>query len=346
MKYKTIEGKRVWSHLTKISLFMLIYFTTPACVPAQSLTEHGFAASPQTKMKKVVLIAGKKSHAPGDHEYEKGVKLLKECLDNSPNVKGIQTEVYLNGWPDDFSVLDNADTILFFSDGSDRDEQAHPLLHGNRLETLSKLMKHGVGLVAIHYTVFVPTKKAGDQFLLWIGGYFDYENGPAPKKWYSQIKTQDYAMLPASAMHPIAHGLQPFQLREEFYFNIRFAKDHGLIVPILTFATNKDDPTKVVAWAFERKDRGRGFAFTGGHFHRNWWDEHMRRMVLNAILWTAKVDVPAGGVKSSLPAFEDSAEEQNRSESKPIRALIVTGHNRPRYADGTPFFFASATLYP
>ena len=46
----------------------------------------------------------------------------------------------------------------------------------------------------------------------------------------------------------------------------------------------------MIAWAYERKDGGRGFGFTGGHFHRNWADENFRKVVVNAILWAAKVD--------------------------------------------------------
>src|SRR2546422_698937 len=43
-----------------------------------------------------------------------------------------------------------------------------------------------------------------------------------------------------------------------------------------------------VAWAAERPDGGRGFGFTGGHFHKNWGNDFQRKLVLNAILWTAK----------------------------------------------------------
>ena len=57
---------------------------------------------------------------------------------------------------------------------------------------------------------------------------------------------------------------------------------------------------QVVAWATERKDGGRSFGFTGAHFHKNWGNDDFRKLVLNAILWTAKLDVPSGGVKSSV----------------------------------------------
>src|SRR5260370_5847804 len=63
---------------------------------------------------------------------------------------------------------------------------------------------------------------------------------------------------------------------------------------ILSFG---DDDVSAVAWAVERADGGRGFAFTGGHSHKNWANENVRRLALNAILWTAKADVPKGGVQ-------------------------------------------------
>ena len=53
-----------------------------------------------------------------------------------------------------------------------------------------------------------------------------------------------------------------------------------------------------MAWARQRPDGGRGFGFTGGHDHWNWGDDDFRKLVLNAIVWTAKLDVPAEGVPS------------------------------------------------
>jgi hypothetical protein len=53
-------------------------------------------------------------------------------------------------------------------------------------------------------------------------------------------------------------------------------------------------------WAVERPDGGRGFGFTGGHFHDNWGNDQFRKVVLNAFLWIAKVDVPENGVESKV----------------------------------------------
>src|SRR5262245_61551827 len=76
--------------------------------------------------KKILFIAGTKSHGPGEHEYEKGLRLLKNALDTSPNIKNIKTGIALDGWPKDESSFDGVDTIVMYCDGSDRDENAHP----------------------------------------------------------------------------------------------------------------------------------------------------------------------------------------------------------------------------
>jgi len=279
-----------------------------------------------TTPKKIVLIAGTKSHGPGHHEYEKGMRLIKACLDASAGANEIRTEVHLDGWPEDPKTLDDADTIVMFSDGSDHDEKAHPLLHGDRLAVMEKQMKRGCGFVAIHYTVFVPIHKGGRQFLDWLGGHFDYETGPGPRKWFSQIRTAKTKPKPASPEHPICRGMRPFELREEYYYNIRFRPGDGRLTPILTTPIPGEPAEQVVAWAVERDDGGRGFGFTGGHFHDNWKVENFRRMVLNAVLWTAKATVPKEGVHSKLP----SEQELSRVPiGKPLRTAIITGHQYP-----------------
>jgi len=53
-------------------------------------------------------------------------------------------------------------------------------------------------------------------------------------------------------------------------------------------------------WAYERLGGGRGVGFTGGHFHMNLGDDNFRKLVLNALVWTAKGDVPTNGVESHV----------------------------------------------
>ena len=57
---------------------------------------------------------------------------------------------------------------------------------------------------------------------------------------------------------------------------------------------------EAMMWAVERSDSGRGFGFTGGHFHMNWSNESFRKIILNALCWVSKVEVPVQGVTSKV----------------------------------------------
>lgn len=250
--------------------------------------------------KKIVMIAGTPSHGPGDHEFNAGVQLLKKCLDQgAPNV---EATYHLNGWPADPHAFDGADAVVLYMDGGG----GHPAIQDDHLQVLEKLMAKGVGLGCYHYAVEVPKEKGGPEFLKWIGGY--YETG------YS-INPVWKAELTLAKDHPITRGVKPFTISDEWYYTIRFREDMAGVTPILSGTppdiTRKTDAAKAragksedVAWAVERPDGGRGFGFTGAHFHRNWGNDDFRKLVLNSMLWVAKTDVPAGGVESVVTPEE------------------------------------------
>lgn len=258
-------------------------------------------------MKKVVMVAGSRSHGPGDHEFSAGVRLLRKCLDQLP---GIVTAQYFQGWPKDPSAFDNADAILFYMDGGD----GHPVIQGDRLIQINKLAKQGVGIACLHYAVEVPKDRGGPELLDWIGGYFEAHWSVNPH-WDAKFDT-----LPE---HPITRGVKPFEINDEWYYHMRFRENMDHVTPILTAIppastlSRPDGPhsgnphvrAKIgqpqhVAWAVERVDGGRGFGFTGGHFHKNWGDTNFRKLVLNAVLWIARADVPAEGVVSTVSPDE------------------------------------------
>src|SRR5262245_47110269 len=93
------------------------------CFAPLFLVAAAVAADPP-KSKKVVLIAGPldAGHPVGTHEYEKTVRAFKYCLENASNVRGMRVEAHLTGWPDKPATLDDADTIVLVSSGSDRKE--------------------------------------------------------------------------------------------------------------------------------------------------------------------------------------------------------------------------------
>jgi type 1 glutamine amidotransferase/glucose/arabinose dehydrogenase len=283
---------------------------------ALALFLGGGPGVPEARAKKIVLIAGPlDSHPKDTHEYERNIILLRHLIERSPSFRGARVETHFNGWPADPSTLDDADTIFMTSGGGDRKAEDHPLYVGDRLQVLERQMKRGCGIIFHHWSTFHPLK-AEEQILEWNGGFFDFESGPPPGKWYSKIETKEWTTVLGAPDHPVARGLKPFKVKEEFYYKLRFRENDPRLKVILQ-KDGSEPPASAVGWAVERQDGGRGFGFTGGHFYANWWLPEFRRLVLNAIAWTAKLEVPDGGVASTL---ED-----------PLRALILTGHQHPAH---------------
>ncbi len=279
--------------------------------------------------KKIVFVAGPPSHGYAEHEYRADCTLLAKCLnENMPNVEAV---VVSGGWPKDPHVFDGAAAIVISSDGADH----HPVLP--HLEEVGKLMDRGVGLACIHYAVEVPKGKVGDSFKKWLGGYFELFWSVNPF-WTAEFKS--------FPKHPVANGLKPFSILDEWYFHIRFADGMKGVTPILT-AVPPDDVHRNVndarggnpavfkrkgmpehmAWAYERPGGGRGFGFTGGHVRWNWANDNYRKVVLNGIAWTAGLEIPAGGVPSKAPTFEELRKNLDKPEPpnydfKRIRTLL------------------------
>ncbi len=129
--------------------------------------------------------------------------------------------------------------------------------------------------------------------------------------------------------------MKPFHIDDEWYYHMRFADDMKGVTPILT-AVPPDSTRRPgndahganpsvfarkgmpehVAWAYQRPGGGRGFGFTGGHWHWNWANDSFRTVVLNGIVWTAGIDVPAAGVPSKTPTLEELEANQDKPQPK------------------------------
>jgi len=267
--------------------------------------------------KKLVLVAGKPSHGPGEHEHRAGAMLVERCLDahfGGEPLPRLVTETYTGGWPADPTAFDNADAIFFFADGG----EGHPVLQSNRLAQIDALAKRGVGVACLHYAVEVPKEKGGPEFLDWLGGYFEPHWSVNPH--WTLAETQ------LAEGHPIVRGVKPFVTNDEWYYHMRFRDPPEGLTLILTAVPPDDtrqrpdgphsnNPTvragkgsrEALAWAYERPSGGRGFGCTGAHFHRSWADDDFRTLMLNALVWTAGLDVPEGGVASAVSADDLAA---------------------------------------
>lgn len=283
------------------------------------------ATTVHAETKRIVMIAGNPSHGRGQHEHRAGVMLFQKCLTGFP---GVSVQVYSNGWPADVSVLEHAASIVIYSDGG----AGHPALQGDRRKLLDRLFKQGTGFVCLHYAV-EPTRENGQQeFLKWLGGCFEIHRSVNP------VWTANFTNFPA---HPVANGVKPFTLQDEWYFNMRFRDGEKGVTKILNAVPpadtmeREDGPhegnpgvraavargePQCTAWASERPDGGRGFGFTGGHFHKNWGNDNVRKLVLNGILWSAKIEIPPTGVESVVTA-EDLAANLDPKGRPPKKVL-------------------------
>ena len=286
-----------------------------AAATAVALTVAGFAApaNAEDDVKRIVFMAGPASHGYEAHEHYAGCRLLADWLEESG--LPVETEVFRHDWPEDPDAFDGADALVIFSNGGG----GHPVLP--HMDQVQELIDAGIGFGAIHYAVEVPIEY-GDQFRNWLGGYFEVHWSVNPF-WVAE-----YSEFPD---HPVTNGVSPFEIEDEWYFNMRFS---GRAVPILTdappshtrtdrgdgphsnnpFVRNNEGRPEHTAWVAEREDGGRSFGFTGAHWHRNWANPDFRTTVLNGVAWIAGLEVPDDGVPSWDLTVDDLRENQDYDE--------------------------------
>ena len=259
--------------------------------------------------RRIVFIAASGTHGGrGNHEFLAGASYFARRINAVyPNAYAV---VYPeNKWPTD---LTKADAIIVL------------LNHAGKAASdpnIKAAVERGAGFGAIHYGVEVNKGEQGDNFLKWMGGYFETFWSVNPT-WNPEIKT--------IGTHPVARGVKPFRVPDEWYFHMRFAPEMKGVTPILSAVVpsnvvhfkegdkpsprggNEDVQNAVqagepqhLAWAFERPNGGRGFGFTGFHNFVNLTNDSFRTTLLNGVAWIAGLEIPADGVPSKTPTKED-----------------------------------------
>jgi hypothetical protein len=246
------------------------------------------ADSPDAKLVKIVLLAGAPSNKPGQHEYFAGCALLLDWLKQTPGV----WPVMVRGWPGNATVLDGAKTVVYYGDGGGK----QPFIDPARWAAFSKLMDSGTGLVLLHQAMDFPAGPDADRIKGWLGGVFHGDIG-CRGHW-----DMEFTRIPG---HAVTRGVKPFAAPADgWLYNLHFAAKG--VTPLLVGAVPDKSRTtadakqhagrdEVIAWAYERPGGGRGFAFTGADLHTSWGYESQRKLVVNGVLWSAGLDVPAGG---------------------------------------------------
>lgn len=249
--------------------------------------------------KRIVLVAGPYSHYYGAHDFEPGCRFIAESIGKA--VDGVVVDVVTEKWPEDPAFFDGADAVVIYSDGL-----ASHILKPENAPVLNALQKKGVGIGFIHYACNVEKDELGEEMLSWIGGYYENFWSINPR-WVA-----DFTEVPE---HPVTSGVEPFTIYDEWYYHMRFRPGMQNVTPLLSAIP--PDVTRMgkdgahsgnphvrarmgmpehLAWAATGPFESRGFGFTGLHFLWNLGNPDMRRLIVNACLWLAKIEVPEGGV--------------------------------------------------
>lgn len=266
------------------------------------------------EIKKIVFLGDAGTHGPrGNHEFVAGSILLARQLNAAyPNVHCVVHST--KSWPQDFS---HADAIIV------------GLNHGQRAATDANILaavRKGAGFAALHFGVEVNKGEAGNNYLQWMGGYFETFYSVNP--WWEP----EFKEFPD---HPVARGVKPFKVRDEWYYHMRFVDDPKGLTPILSAKAPLHDGLKNrsdrggneevyadvaagkpqhMAWAYERQDGGRGFGFTGLHQHSNLGNDSFRQVLVNGVAWIAKLEIAKDGVPS--PAVDTEMLEKVMDDAR------------------------------
>ena len=260
--------------------------------------------------RKIVLVAGEvaKVDVVGHHDYLAGCQCLEVLLRQTAGVETVRVN---DGWPKDESVFDGAQSVVFYTDGGGK--QAF-LSSPERLAKLQSLMDAGVGLVLIHQAVDVPDEH-GKPVQGWLGGVY-LKNKSSRGHWDSQ-----HVDFPK---HPISQGVTPWKINDGWLNGLQFVDQMQGITPLVWSSKEYEEGRAgieghIVAWGYERPRGGRSFGFTGLDAHSAWELPGMRQLVVNGVLWSAGVEIPATGAPCQIEKPALDAMLTPRETKKPVK---------------------------
>jgi putative heme-binding domain-containing protein len=211
----------------------------------------------------VVLVAGRKDHGPGEHDYPAWQKAWKELLSIAEKT-AVETA---DDWPT-AAQLKAADVLVFYQQGKWTPKRARDI---------DAYLKRGGGLVYVHYAVDGGADAPGFAQrigLAWQGGKSLFRHGPLELGFQTGHK------------HPVARNFDRVRLHDESYW--RLVGDPKRVTVLATGKEGgKDQP---LFWALEPA-KGRVFVSIPGHFAWTFDDPLFRVLLFRGIAWAAREPV-------------------------------------------------------
>jgi len=211
----------------------------------------------------VVLVAGRKDHGPGEHDYPAWQKAWVKLLSMADGVKVTSAM----DWPSP-EDLRSASVLVFFQQGSWTPERARDI---------DGLLGRGGGLLYLHYAVDGggdPSGFARRIGLAWQGGRSKFRHGPVD------------LVFPDGARHPIARNFDRVRFVDESYWDLVGAPGE---VAVMATCVEDGEPRPLL-WTLEPAG-GRVFVSILGHYAWTFDDPLFRALLLRGIAWAAREPV-------------------------------------------------------
>jgi hypothetical protein len=252
------------------------------------LGKPGRTARAKARKKLLLVGQGPDGHPPRTHEYMAGLRVLATLLKPVGEVE--VTTVRADGkWAEGPELIERSDgVVLFLAEGAkwvSRDAK--------RAAALRRLQARGGGLVTLHWAMGAREAGPVKEFVGLFGGC---HGGPDRK--YKVLQT---TVRPAGE-HEVTRGLEELEVKDEFYYRLKFAPAGGESKAVLTplLRAKIDDEEHTVAWAYRSPRGGRSFGFSGLHYHVNWKLPVYRRLVAQGVLWTLGLPIPEKGLDVAI----------------------------------------------
>jgi putative heme-binding domain-containing protein len=217
----------------------------------------------KTRPLHIVLVAGRKDHGPGEHDYPAWQKVWKELLSAAKDTR--VTTAWDWPQPED---LKSADVLVFYQQGKWTPERAR---------AIDAYLARGGGLVYIHYAVDGGADAPGFAQrigLAWRGGQSKFRHGPLELGFETGTK------------HPIGRNFGKVKMVDESYWQL--AGDPKRVQLLATAV--EDGRAQPLFWTLE-PSKGRVFVSIPGHYAWTFDDPLFRILLLRGIAWSAKEPV-------------------------------------------------------
>jgi type 1 glutamine amidotransferase len=265
----------------------------------------------ESKPRRLLIVdQGSDGHPPTTHEFMAGANVLAELLKPQKDIQATVVNAD-EPWTDGPKLIDQSDGIVMFVTQGAQWMQMEPQRHA----ALKRLAARGGAIVALHWSVGAKDAK-------YIQGQLDLLGATrgGPQRKYLVLSTELKRVVPE---HSVLRGVGDIKVHDEIYYALDRVPG---IQPLFTSRIEGKD--EMAAWSWERSDSGRSFGFVGLHFHANWQLPEYRRFLVQGVLWSLKLPIPATGVNVDidskklelngvLPPPAGSEPEKNSKKTNP-----------------------------